>query len=94
MRPLGGSDLQAFIDARGLDAAILPMDRHTATVAEAAAALLPTAIGWWQSEEGLTAAEAAQLAEIDLVVTTLPGNVLGALVVAVCLLLAARIWML
>jgi Cys-tRNA(Pro) deacylase len=39
MRPLDGSDLQAFIDARGLDAAILPMDRHTATVAEAAAAL-------------------------------------------------------
>jgi Cys-tRNA(Pro) deacylase len=36
---LDGSDLQTFIDAHGLDAAILPMDRHTATVAEAASAL-------------------------------------------------------
>jgi Cys-tRNA(Pro) deacylase len=39
MRPLDGDDLKAFIDAHGLDATILPMDRHTATVAEAALAL-------------------------------------------------------
>ncbi len=37
--PYDRTDLQAFIDAHGLGATILPMDAHTATVAEAARAL-------------------------------------------------------
>ena len=37
--PLGRADLQAFIDTRHLNATILPMEVHTATVADAAAAL-------------------------------------------------------
>ena len=44
---------------------------------ESAESLLPAAILWWQSQ-GLTAADAARLAEIEVVVAPLPGNVLGA----------------
>ena len=37
--PLGRSDLQTYIETHRLDAAIMPMAMHTATVADAAAAL-------------------------------------------------------
>jgi len=37
--PLGRTDLQAYIDIHNLNATILPMEVHTATVADAAAAL-------------------------------------------------------
>ena len=37
--PLGRTDLQAYIDTHHLNATILPMEVHTATVADAAAAL-------------------------------------------------------
>lgn len=37
--PLNHTDLQAYIDTHHLEAAILPMDVHTATVADAARAL-------------------------------------------------------
>ncbi|MGD2000891.1 MAG: YbaK/EbsC family protein, partial [Desulfobacterales bacterium] len=38
-QPLNRTDLQTYIDTHRLQAAILPMETHTATVAEAAAAL-------------------------------------------------------
>jgi prolyl-tRNA editing enzyme YbaK/EbsC (Cys-tRNA(Pro) deacylase) len=39
LRPLGLDDLQAFIDANAIAATILPLGRHTPTVADAAQAL-------------------------------------------------------